>query len=171
MRASRSLSAFALVALVMGVSLQACAHTEKPVRAASGGMTAAPVKPGGSGIAVQFRIDGTPQSGSAVPVVLSFDGVSDSAGGSVRFSVDGGLTLVDSAGPHTLPAGQASTLTVQVVPDAGGTGYLHVFTTQNGATSAASIAIQVGKAPSAMPASSTLKQSPDGEKIISMPVQ
>ncbi|VTU15912.1 hypothetical protein H6CHR_00388 [Variovorax sp. PBL-H6] len=171
MLAPRSLPAIAMAALVMGLSLQACAQNAKPGHAASAGMTAAPVKPGGSGIGVQYRIDGTPQPGSPVPVVLNFDGVSDPAGGTVKLAADGGLAIAGSAGPHTLPAGQASALTVQVVPDAGGTGYLHVFTTQNGATSATSIAVQVGKAPSAMPASSGLKQAPDGDKIISMPVK
>jgi hypothetical protein len=171
MRAFRSLGAVVMAALAMGASLQACAHNAKPGQASPPGMTAAPVKPGGSGIAVQYRVDGTPQPGSAVPIVLSFDGVSDHAGGTVKLTADGGLTIAGSAGPHALPAGQASTLTVQVVPDADGTGYLHVFTTQNGATSATSITVQVGKAPSAMPASSGLKQAPDGEKIISMPVK
>jgi hypothetical protein len=171
MRASRSLGAVVIAALAMGVSLQACAHNPKPGQAAPKGMTAAPTKPGGSGIAVQYRIDGTPQAGSAVPVVLSFDGVSDPAGGTVKLSADGGLAIGGSAGPHALPAGKTSTLTVQVIPDADGTGYLHVFTTQNGATSATSIAVQVGKAPSAMPASSGLKQTPEGDKIISMPVK
>ncbi|MDR6535650.1 hypothetical protein [Variovorax soli] len=170
MRASRRLGVIAMSALAMGVSLQACADA-KPARASSAGMTAAPMKPGGSGIAVQYRIDGTPQAGSAVSVVLSFDGVSDPAGGTVKLTADGGLAIAGSPGPHALPAGKASTLTVQVVPDADGTGYLHVFTTQNGATSATSVAIQVGKAPSAMPAGSGLKQTPDGDKIISMPVK
>lgn len=171
MRASRSLGVIAMAALAMGMSLQACAHNAKPGHATSTGMTAAPMKPGGSGIALQYRIDGTPQPGSPVPVLLSFDGVSDPAGGTVKLAADGGLAIVGSAGPHTLPAGQASALTVQVVPDADGTGYLHVFTTQNGATSATSIAVQVGKAPSAMPASSGLKHAPDGDKILSMPVK
>lgn len=171
MRASRSLGAIAMAALAMGLSLQACAHNAKPGHATSAGMTTAPVKPGGSGIAVHYRVDGTPQVGSPVAVVLSFEGVSDPAGGVVKLTADGGLTIVGSAGPHTLPAGQASALTVQVVPDADGTGYLHVFTTQNGATSATSITVQVGKAPSVMPASSGLKQTPDGDKILSMPVK
>ena len=171
MRASRSLAATAIAALAMGVSLQACAHDTKPARTTTGKMTAAPMKPGGSGIAVQYRIDGTPQAGSAVPVVLSFDGITDPAGGTVTLKADGGLAITGSAGPHALPAGKTSTLTVQVVPDADGTGYLHVFTTQNGATSATSITVQIGKAPSALPASSGLKQTPEGDKILSMPVK
>ena len=171
MRASRSLGAIAMAALAMGVSLQACAHTTKPGRATSDKMTAAPMKPGGSGVAIQYRIDGTPQAGVAVPVVLSFDGITDPAGGTVRFTGDGGLTVTGASGPQALPAGKVTTLTVQVVPDADGIGYLHVFTTQNGATSATSITVQAGKAPSALPASSGLKDTPAGEKIITMPAK
>lgn len=171
MHASRSLGAIAIAAVALGVSLQACAHNAKPARASSDKMTAAPMKPGGSGIAVQYRIDGTPQAGSAVPVVLSFDGITDPAGGTARLTADGGLVIAGPAGPHSLPAGKTSTLTVQVVPDADGTGYLHVFTTQNGATSATSITVQVGKTPSALPASSGLKQTPEGDKVLSMPVK
>ncbi|OUM04180.1 hypothetical protein [Variovorax sp. JS1663] len=172
MRASRSLGAIAMAALAMGVSLQACAHNTKPARdISSQKMTTAPMKPGGSGIAVQYRIDGTPESGSAVPVVLSFDGITDPAGGTVKLRPDGGLAITGSSGPYTLPAGRTSTLTVQVVPDADGIGYLHVFTTQNGATSATSITVQVGKEPSTLPASSGLKQTPGGDKILSMPVK
>ena len=94
-----------MAALAMGVSLQACAHNAKPGQAASTGMTAAPVKPGGSGIAVQYRIDGTPQARSAVPVVLSFDGVSDPAGGTVKLTADGGLTIVGQGDASWLGVG------------------------------------------------------------------
>ncbi|MBT2326400.1 hypothetical protein J7E62_29225 [Variovorax paradoxus] len=170
MRAHRGLATIVVAALAMGVSLQACADG-KPGRHDLK-MTAAPAKTNGSGVSVQYRLDGTPQAGSAVSVVLSFDGITDPAGASFRLTTDGGLTLVGGAGgTQPLPAGQTSTLTVQVVPGADGTGYLHVFTTQRGATSATSVPVQVGKAPSAMPASDALKQTPDGDKIRAMPVK
>ena len=170
MHAHRSLVVIALAALAVGLSLQACAGTQ-PGRGGSAMLTTAPMKPGGAGIAVQYRVDGTPQPGVAVPVVLRFDGITDSAGGTVRFTGDGGLTVAGSSGLQALPAGQTSTLTVQVVPDEDGIGYLHVFTTQNGATSATSITIQTRKAPSALPASSGLKDTPAGDKILVMPVK
>ncbi|WP_431274392.1 hypothetical protein ACQ858_20575 [Variovorax ureilyticus] len=71
----------------------------------------------------------------------------------------------------TLPSGQATTMTVEVVPSAQGMAYLHVFTTQNGATSATSIPVQVGKAQPALPAAGELKQDAAGEKIRSMQVK
>jgi hypothetical protein len=170
MRAHRSLAAIVVASLAMGVSLQACADS-KPERSAPK-MTAAPAKSNGSGVSVQYRVDGTPQAGVALPVVLSFDGITDPAGASVRLTAEGGLSLAGAGGAQqALPAGQTTTLTVQVVPSAEGIGYLHVFTTQRGATSATSVPVQVGKTPSALPASGTLKQTPDGDKIRSMPVK
>nr|WP_251010704.1 hypothetical protein [Variovorax paradoxus] len=168
MRAHRSLAAV-VMAVAMGVSLQACADS-KPAPGTPK-MTAAPAKSNGSGVSVQYRVDGTPQAGVALPVVLSFDGITDPAGASVRLTAEGGLSLVGTGGSQALPAGQTTTLTVQVVPGAEGVGYLHVFTTQRGATSATSVPVQVGKTPSALPASGTLKQTPDGDKIRPMPVK
>jgi hypothetical protein len=177
MDARRSLGTTAVVlTLALSVPLQACADASK---ASSSGklhnpqapMKTAPMKANGSGISVQYRLDATPQAGLATPVVLSFDGVTDAAGATVRWTADGGLSLANAAETRTLPAGQATTLTVQVVPGAAGIGYLHVFTTQHGASSVTSIPVQVGKAPSAMPASSDLKQTPGGDKILSMPVK
>jgi len=155
-------------ALAIGMPLQACADG-KPGRSTSK-MTAVPAKSNGSGVAVQYRVDAVPQAGVATPILLSFEGVTE-AGATVRFAADAGLSLIGSAGPHALQTGQTTTLTVQVVPDADGTGYLHVFTTQHGATSATSIVVQVGKALSALPEASGLKQTPDGDKIRSMPVK
>lgn len=169
MRAHRSLAAIVVASLAMGASLQACADS-KPERSGPK-MTAAAAKSNGSGVSVQYRVDGTPQVGSAVSVVLSFDGITDSAGASARLTAEGGLSLIGAGGTQPLPAGETTTLTVQVVPSAEGIGYLHVFTTQRGATSATSVPVQVGKTPAALPASGTLKETPEGDKIRAMPVK
>lgn len=139
--------------------------------AAGAAMTAAPMKANGAGVAVQYRIDGTPEAGRTVSVLLSFDGIVDPAGATVRLSTQGGLSLVGTEATRNLPAGQASTWTVDVVPAAAGIGYLNVFTTQSGATSATSVPVQVGKPSATLPASGTLKQSADGEKILPMQVK
>jgi hypothetical protein len=169
MRAYTAWATLVVASFAMGVSLQACADS-KPERSAPK-MTAAPAKSNGSGVSVQYRVDGAPQPGSALPIVLSFDGITDPAGASVRLTAEGGLSLVGGEATQALPAGKATTLTVQVVPGAEGVGYLHVFTTQRGATSATSVPVQVGKAPSALPASDALKQTPAGDKIHAMPVK
>lgn len=133
-------------------------------------MTTAPMKSNGSGVQVQYRVDGTPEAGRPVPVVLSFDGIA-MAGATVRLTTEGGLSLTGAETTRALPAGQVTAWTVEVLPPATGIGYLHVFTTQYGATSATSVPVQVGKAPAAMAAGSDLKATPGGDKIRAMPVK
>jgi len=161
-------AAFVVWALVLGAPLQACADGGGKSTAA---MTAAPMKVNGSGVAVQYQVDPLPQAGQATSILLSFDGITDPAGATVRLRADGGLSLGPGATAVTLPSGVVSTLTVQAVPGGQGIGYLHVFTTQNGATSSISVPVQVGKAPSSMPSTGELKAAPNGEKILSMPVK
>lgn len=133
---------------------------------------AAPRKVNGSGIEVQFRIDGTPRIGAALTVSFGFEGVVPQAGASVRFSADPGLMLAESyRASFALPEGvSVPTMTVPVVPTSEGLAYLHVFTTQRGVTSVSSIPVQVGTPAAAKP-KSDLQSTPDGEKIRTMPVQ
>ena len=167
----------ALAALVAATAVCAAplAKADAPTppstgKAAAKPMQSAPMKTTGSGVAVRYRIDGTPEAGRALPVVLSFDGVTDPAGASVQLKAEGGLSISGDLG-HALPAGQTTTITVQVVPPGEGIAYLHVFTSQNGATSATSIPVQVGKVPAALQPSGELKTSPGGDKIRPMPVR
>jgi hypothetical protein len=132
-------------------------------------MSIAPMKPNGSDVVVSFGIDGSPQAGVALSIVLGFDHLADPAGASVRLGVDGGLTLL-SPSTFELPAGPASSRTVQVIP-AAGLGYLHVFTTQHGATSAISVPVQAGQGPDAPPSDIQPMQTPGGEKILPMKVK
>ena len=159
-------------ALALGAPLYACADGgAKSNKVGGGSMTAAPMKANGSGVALQYRVDGTPAAGAPVSVVLRFDGISDPAGATVRLTTEGGLSLTSAEVTRTLPTGQVSNWTVEVVPAAAGIGYLHVFTTQYGATSATSVPVQVGKTPDAMPSAGDLKSTPGGDKIRSMPVK
>lgn len=141
------------------------------VQGAGAPMTTAPMKANGSGIEVQYRVDGAPQAGRPVSVLLSFAGVADPAGATVRLATDGGLSLAGSETQRSLAAGQATTWTVDVVPPATGIGYLHVFTTQSGTTSVTSVPVGVEKPASAMPGGDTLKQGAGGEKILPMKVK
>lgn len=134
-------------------------------------MTLAPQKPNGSGIVVRYRVEATPQTGKAVPVALSLERVTGSDA-TVRFQSGSGLH-VDAGGqyPRALEAGRSSALTVNVVPDRAGLSYLHVFTTQDGITSVASIPVQVGKGDETLPAVGQLKSTPDGDRILTIPVK
>lgn len=161
-------AALMVLALVLGAPLQACADGKRQGAAA---MTSAPKKVNGSGVTVQYRVDAQPQAGQATSILLSFDGVTDPAGATVQLRGDAGLSLGGAAASRTLPAGEVTSWTVQVVPAAQGIGYLHVFTTQNGTTSSTSIAVQVGKAPSSMPSIGELKPGSGAERILSMPVK
>lgn len=166
----------AVLTAAMCAPLMACAdsaakHGATKHSKAPASMTTAPMKANSSGVAVSYRIEATPQAGTATTVTLKFDGVTDPAGATVRLSVDAGLSLVGASTLATVPANTVTTLTVGVVPAAAGIAYLNVFTTQHGVTGATSIPVQVGKAPSAMPSSGELKQTPSGDKILSMPVK
>lgn len=166
-----------LVLLAVAVATPACAdsagpgHTRQAGAAPAALKAVAPRKANGSGIEVQFRIDGTPRLGEVLPVTLSFVGITDPSGASVRFTADAGLSL-----PATylarlpLAAGQpVPTMMVPVTPTADGLAYLNVFTTQGGSTSANSVPIQVGR-PVAAKAGGELKSTPTGDKILILPV-
>lgn len=159
--------------------LPACADRAPPSAADVSSATsraamkpAAPRKSNGSGIGVHFRIEGVARLGEALPVALSFDGVTDPTGARVRFTADPGLTLPSAyAGEFPLQVGaSAATLTVPVVPMSEGVAYLHVFTTQHGVTSVSSVAVQVGKTGALKP-QGDLKSTPSGDKILSIPVR
>jgi hypothetical protein len=159
------------------VALPACADGTRPASADAASTPrlamkpAAPRKSNGSGIEVQFRIDGAARIGEALPIALSFDGVTDPAGARVRFTVDAGLALPATyAGEFTLQAGaSAPTLTVPVIPASEGLAYLNVFTTQHGVTSVSAVAVQVGKSGS-LKLRGELKATPSGDKILTIPV-
>lgn len=164
-------SSLLIVLLGLAGVLPACAQADAPVTGAkSPAMTRAVKKPNGAGIDVQYAVDGTPEIGRATTVTLRFDGITDPAGGSVRFSADAGLTLAGAAAA-ALPAGTATAVTVQVTPASDGIAYLNVFTTQHGVTSATSVPIGVGKAVPALRSSGELKKTPAGEPVISMPAR
>ena len=139
-------------------------------RAKAGAMTRAPMKSNGSGVGMQYRVDGTAQVGRAIPVALLFDSVTDPDGATVRLSADAGLTIQGETA-LTLPAGKSTAATVSVVSEREGLAYLNVFITQNGAMSAVSVPVQTGTTRPVMKPSGDLKQTPDGETLITMPAK
>lgn len=166
-----------LVLLASILVTPACAEGTGPGHPRQAGSTpsdmkvVAPRKANGSGIEVQFRIDGTPRLGEALPITLSFVGITDPAGASVRFTADAGLSLPPTyLARLQLAAGPSvPTLTVPVTPTADGLAYLNVFTTQGGSTSANSVPVQVGR-PAASKAGGELKSTSTGDKILIVPV-
>jgi len=167
MNAIRSLCALSLALVVAWPAPAGAAEDTRPVHKPP--MTAARMKENGSGVAVSYGFDGVPKAGVPLTIVLDFNQLSDPAGAQVRLSADGGLTLL-SARDIGLAEGAPASLSVQVLPGAG-IGYLHVFTTQSGATSAISVPVQVGKAPASIPSRVQPKQTSAGERILPMPVR
>lgn len=170
------LRGWAGLVLALGVFLQACADrgVDSPgseIQRERTALNRTLMKMNGSGISVQYRIEATPRAGRAAPVVLSFSGVTDPVSARAQLSVDAGLSLGAAVSSLGLPVGEITTWSVNVVPASDGTTHLHVVTTQHGASSATSIAVQVGRTPPTLPSSSELKLTPGGEKILSMPVR
>ncbi len=166
-------AALALMAAVAALPAHADrSGTEGTARDAGAPRTAMkPLAPRKANIEVQFRIDGTPRLGEALPITLSFVGITDPAGATVRFTADAGLSL-PAAYLSKLPLSRgqtAPTLTVPVTPMAEGLAYLNVFTTQGGKTSANSVPVQVGKAAASKPGGE-LKSTPSGDRILIVPV-
>ena len=155
-----------------GASLStACASAPS---APAGALVQAPQKPSGSGVDVRYRVLDTPAVGQPTRVEVVLGRVKDPGGAMIRFSADPGLGLGSGSAPVSLPTGQTTTLTVTVVPREEGLAYLNVFTTQRGATSSTSIPIQTGQAAAAGSKKSgagRLKETPEGDKIQSMPVK
>ncbi|MBS0453265.1 MAG: hypothetical protein JSS14_18370 [Proteobacteria bacterium] len=157
---------------VAGASLSAaCAIAAQP--ASTQPLVVSAQKPNGSGVELRYRVLDTPALGQPARVEIVLGKIKDPSGATVRFTADPTLRLASGGTQATLPPGETTTLTVTVVPQEEGLAYLNVFTSQNGLISSTSIPIQAG---AATPASKKmgagkLKDTPEGEKILVMPVK
>jgi hypothetical protein len=166
-----------LLMAALTLPLAACADTaprsagvvpaKAPLR-----LETAPRKANGSGIEVRYQVEPATAPGQTVRVTLVLDGVTDPTGASVRLAADGGLTLLQDGAARALPAGRTTTIEADVTLQGTAPGYLSVFTTQNGMGSATSIRVPVGAGAAAAPApAANLKTTPEGEKLIVVPVK
>ena len=133
------------------------------------GFVTAVQKSNGSRVVVRYKVSPASSVGVPVTVNLTFSAVNDAAA-NVRFTSDVGLRLIASQAPMPLPMG-SSELEIQAVPESDGLFYINVFTTQNNATSAMSIAVGVGNGKPKLDSMGATKPSAAGEKIISIPVR
>lgn len=172
MTSSRQRLAVLALAVAAGASLSVgCANAAQPSQA--GAFVPAAQKPNGSGVELRYRVLDTPALGQPARVEIVLSNVNDPAGGTVRFTADPALRLGAGGVQTSLPAGETTTLTVTVVPQEEGLAYLNVFTSQRGLTSSTSIPIQTGAAAPASkkPGAGKLKDTPEGDKILVMPVK
>lgn len=132
------------------------------------GFTSTPVKKGGSGVEVAYRIDGTPEVGRALTILLS---VSSSSDAQLTLRGGEGIVLTGAVGPLQTLAGQTTLHQVSVMPTAQGRFYLHIVSSANGRDTASAIAIQVGKAAGQNKPSGDIQVMPNGERVISVPAR
>lgn len=175
---NRSSSCIATGLLIAALALPLAACADPAPRSAGAGPAKAPLrletaprKTNGSGIEVRYQVEPAAAPGQTVRVTLVLDGVTDPTGASVRLSADGALVLLHDGAPRALPAGRATTIEVDVTPQGTAAGYLNVVTTQHGVGSVTSIRVPVGSGAAAIAPAANLKTTPDGEKLIVIPVK
>lgn len=147
-------------------------HRHKAAK--QGAWTLAPAKPQGSGIVLRHDVPTRLSVGQTATVRLRFDRVS-ADGARVELKAPDGVTITladgSAATSVALPRDRATTLELRVTPQADGVHYLDVFTSQNGRSSAQSVALKVGTAAAAMKRNGVAQTTPAGEKVISLPAQ
>jgi predicted small lipoprotein YifL len=129
-----------------------------------------PIKKGGSGVALTYQLEGTPEVGKPLLVKMLMVSPADAQ---VVVRAGEGLQLPTAEVVMQSTAGVPAEHQMSVVPKALGRFYLHVMSTANGRTSASAIAVQVGTdkdMPQAKP-SGDIKTMPNGERVISLPAQ
>ena len=134
--------------------------------------TLAAAKHNGSGIRLSYIVPAGMQPGQSARVQLQFSGVTaDDA--KVEWRGPAGSSIssaqLGSAASVALPAGQVTTISLDVTPAADGMAYLDVFTTQGGRGSAQSVPLKVGSGKVALKREGTMQTAPSGENVISLP--
>jgi hypothetical protein len=147
-------------------------HSHKAIK--QGAWTVVPAKPQGSGIVLRHDVPTRLSVGQTATVRLRFDRViADGARVELKAPDNVTITLADGSAATSvaLPRDRETTLELRVTPQADGVHYLDVFTTQNGRSSAQSVALKIGSAAAAMKRNGAAQTTPSGEKIISLPAQ
>jgi hypothetical protein len=159
------------------LSSAALAHgdpSHQPKAVKRGAWTLAPAKPQGSGIVLRHDVPARLSVGQTATVRLRFDRVSaDGARVELKAPDSVTITLADGSVVTSvvLPRERETTLELRVTPQADGVHYLDVFTTQNGRSSAQSVALKVGSTAAAMKRNGVAQTTPSGEKVISLPAR
>jgi hypothetical protein len=133
------------------------------------GFTALPIKKGGVGINLSYKIVGTPTAGQPVTIVVMASGAET---GQVTMTADSGLVMQDPSQVLSVEAGKLSQHSVVVTPQADGRYYLNLFSKVGDSSSASAVAIQVGNSPANLKSSAgTTQTMPDGQRVKTIKVQ
>lgn len=171
-------SALTLLALSLAALAHASAETTPDTsagkvalaaaKARKNGFTPLAAKKGGSGVAMAYRIEGTPSVGSPLTIRVT---MGSSADAQVTLRAGEGLVLSRPNDVLTSRAGQSAEYTITVVPQSEGRFYLNMFSVAAGRGSATSIPVQVGKGAVQLKPSGNVQVMPSGERVISVPAQ
>jgi hypothetical protein len=132
------------------------------------GFKALSAKQNGSGVEIDYRIEGGAVVGSPLTIVLK---TSSPADAQVALRAGEGLALGTSQAVLRSVAGQVTEHRVQVTPQREGRFYLYIESTANGRGSASAIAVQVGKTEVQRKPSGSVQSMPNGERVISVPAK
>jgi hypothetical protein len=116
------------------------ANAQKP-----GTWIQAPMKKGGSGVSVRWRMAAAPKVGEPVALTIELGGLRSPEGARVEVKGEN-VTLARATGMQALKAGPPQQQQVSFTPTAEGVYFINVFTEQAGRVSAVSLPVQVGKA-------------------------
>lgn len=143
---------------------------------ACGGVMAAPLtlavqKPRGSDVEVRYRVTVSDAGARSAQLQLSFANVGPGGDANVRLATSPGLSFAPGTVQQwQLPPG-ASSATVELTIVGDEPQYVHVFTTQRGATSAVSVAVRADGGRREAPAASRPRVDPDdADNVIVLPV-
>lgn len=179
-RHAMTISKFALTLCALALTLAAHANSTAAPSTSAGqaalaaskarknGFTPLPTKKSGSGVAMAYRIEGTPTAGKPLTIRITQSSNVDSQ---VTLRASEGLLLGDPTQVLTARAGVAAEHRVTVVPQAEGRFYLNLFSLAAGRGSASSVAVQVGKGVAQLKSAGTVQVLPSGERVISVPAQ
>ncbi len=127
----------------------------------------APLKKGGSGVSVRWRLAAAPKAGEPVTMTLEFGGLRSIDG--ARFEVTGeNVNLARATGMQALKAGPPQQQQVSFTPKAEGVYFINVFTEQAGRTSVVSLPVQVGKVGVKLEKPQNITTLPNGQKAVIM---
>ena len=132
------------------------------------GFTALPVKKGGSGVEISYRLEGTPEPGTPVVVHLTISSRTDAQ---VRLRGGEGLVINGSDRVLMSAAGEVTQHRIELTPKAQGRLYLYLESIANGRGSASAIAVQVGKMEAQRKPAGNVQSMPSGERVISVPAK
>jgi hypothetical protein len=128
-----------------------------------------PMKTNGSGVVVYENLSNKPALGRETVLTLKVNALAAGNVGEITVVVPAALGNAQEI-KQALSA-SAATLSVTFTPNAEGLHYIQVFTQQNGRSSAAEIAVQVGSTVQKTAVNGKLSTGAGGEKIIEMKAQ